>query len=82
MSINDQIQFVLRPNDKLFVTLLIKNEGGNTVDNLQKFMKVMVFITLLNKHRVDNTGDGLEKLVKVIVIYTFHSNYSKGMQLF
>ena len=81
-SINDQPQFVLRPNDKLFITLLIKHEGGNTIDNVQEFIKVMVFITLLNKYRIDRTGDGLEKLVKVIVIHTFHSNYSKGMKLF
>ena len=71
LSINDQTQNVLRPIDKLFLTLIIKNRGGNTVDNLQKLIKVMVFITLLNKHQVGNTADNMEKLMKVTVFLTF-----------
>ena len=71
MSINDQTQNVLRLIDKLFITLIIKNRGGNTVDNLEKLMKVMVFITLLNKHQAGNTADNVEKLMKVIVFLTF-----------
>ena len=64
------------------ITLIIKNQGGNTVDNLEKWVKVTMFINLLNKYRVDNTGDGLEKLMKVTLIHTFHLNYPKGMKLF
>ena len=71
MSINDQTQNVLRPIDKLFLTLIIKNRHGNSADNLEKLMKVMVFITLLNKHQVGNTADNVEKVMKVIVFLTF-----------
>ena len=73
LSINDQTQNVLRPIDKLFMTLIIKNRRGNTVDNLEKLMKVMVFITLLTKNRGSNTVDNLEKLMKVMVFITLHN---------
>ena len=75
-------QNILGSNEKLFIILLIKNRGGNTFDNLETFMKIIVFITFLNKHRVDNTADGLEKLMKVTLIHTFHLNYPNGMKLF
>ena len=67
---------------KLFITLLINTPVGNTVDNVEKVVKVIVFITLINKNQVYNTGDDLETLMKVIVIHNFHKNYSKGMKLF